>query len=228
MKKLFFSIFVSFVVYLLGIETIFALPNDTSSNTTWIPISTQQNTGPDALDFYYLLFNLSYPAKGQLPIYIIVNPNGKIAPSQVSLSLYDEFNSIKLLDIADAPLTNHEIATPFIIYTWNVASEIQSNFDFTSGYFTLVMSYNDGNTNVTKDRRIKLSNVAANPGGALNPAFTKNINNNTNNTNTTNNNPNNNGKNNSAAISTISITTISIGCIFAFIISQLILSIAID
>ncbi|CAG8489620.1 25501_t:CDS:2 [Gigaspora margarita] len=165
MKKLFFSIFVSFVVYLLGIEAIFALPNVTSSNTTWIPISTQQNTSPDALDFYYLLFNLSYPAKGQLPIYIIVNPNGKTAPSQVSLSLYDEFNSIKLLDIANAPLTNHELATPFIIHTWDVASEIQSNFDFTSGYFTLVMSYNDGNTNVTKDRRIKLSNVAANPGG---------------------------------------------------------------
>ncbi|CAG8451357.1 13946_t:CDS:2 [Dentiscutata erythropus] len=167
MKKSFFSIFVSFVVYLLGIEAaVFAQKNGTSNDTSWIPSSTQQNTSPQALDYYYLLFNLSYPAEGKLPIYIIVNPNRK-APSQVSISLYDEFNNIKLLDIADVPLTNYELATPFIVYTWNVISEINSNFNFTTGYFTLVMSYNDSDTTVTKDRRIKLTNVVASPGVIL-------------------------------------------------------------
>ncbi|CAG8602561.1 17089_t:CDS:2, partial [Racocetra persica] len=154
-----------FVVYFLGIEAAFAATNNSDNNgLPWIPISTQQNTSPEALDYYYLKWNISYSAGEALPIFIIINPNGKTPPSQVSLSLYDEFNNIKLIDIADTPLTSSEIAKPFPVYTWTVASEIKSDFNFESGDFTMVMSYNDGNTIVKKDRRLKLLNVVASPG----------------------------------------------------------------
>ncbi|CAG8643082.1 13974_t:CDS:2, partial [Racocetra fulgida] len=119
---------------------------------------------PEALDYYYLKWNISYSAGEALPIFIVINPNGKTPPSQVSLSLYDEFNNIKLIDIADTPLTSSEIAIPFPVYTWTVVSEIKSDFNFESGDFTMVMSYNDGNTTVKKDRRLKLLNVVASPG----------------------------------------------------------------
>ncbi|CAG8582425.1 25057_t:CDS:2 [Cetraspora pellucida] len=166
--------FLPIFVYFLGIEAAFAVTNTCNVSAPFIPDSTQQRTSPEALDFFYLCWKISYSAGESLPMNIIVNPNNKTPPSQVSLSLYDEFNNIKLIDIANAPLTSYEIATPFPVYTWTVVSEIKSSFDFTSGYFTMVMSYNDGDNIVKKDRRLKLLNVVASPGGTQNPAFTNN------------------------------------------------------
>ncbi|CAG8609828.1 4905_t:CDS:2, partial [Funneliformis caledonium] len=145
------------------------------SGSKFIPYSTTPNTGPGSLDFYYLYWNVSYTAGESLPINIIVNPK-TIPPAEVSLTLFDEYNKIKLTDIASkVALKAPQEGVPFAVYTWTVANKLPAEFDFKSGHFTLQMSYLEGGNTMTKDRRIKLNNVAANPGGAPNPATVKHL-----------------------------------------------------
>ncbi|CAI2177354.1 17704_t:CDS:2, partial [Funneliformis geosporum] len=152
-----------------------AAKGKTPKDGKFIPYSTTPNTGPGSLDFYYLLWNVSYTAGEGLPINIIVNPKTK-APSEVSLTLFDEYNNIKLTDIASkVAIKAPQEGVPFAVYTWTVANKLPAEFDFKSGHFTLQMSYLENGKTMTKDRRIKLNNVIANPGGAPNPATVKKV-----------------------------------------------------
>ncbi|KAG9288294.1 hypothetical protein G9A89_021325 [Geosiphon pyriformis] len=139
-------------------------------NIPYIPISTQQNTGSGALDFYYLNWKTSYTAGENLDLFVILNP-GANPPTQVLISLFDEYNRIKIADLGDIPLGQYQVGEPFALATWKVENKLSANFDFDSGYFTLVMLWQEDGNDMIKDRRIKLNKVTASPGGGPNPAL---------------------------------------------------------
>jgi len=136
-----------------------------------VPVSTQLNSGIGSLDYYYLMWTTSYSAGDSMDFKLIANP-GKTPPATVAIAIYDEFNKVKISDITQsAALTAPTAGQPFSLYKWQVPSTLQSNFDFTSGYFTVVLSWTEAGTTITKERRLKLNNVKATPGGKPNPAF---------------------------------------------------------
>jgi len=197
MKKIFVTIFVTFLLYVITVQSqatkpkTKAAPKTTKApkapkaqtpkaqtpkaetpkaQTAFIFESSAPNTGPGVLDFYYLEWAHSYNAGDTLPIKVILDPDST-APPTVSLSLFDEFNKVKLIDIsANVALKSPKTGVPFSVFDWPIPKQINSDFDF-KNHFTIVMSWKEGANEFTKDRRVKIINVTASPGGKPNPAF---------------------------------------------------------